>query len=165
MDLNSILNGGLLYSLVAAGIAFVFCLCLFFYARAKKRAIEIGVDKKEFSAAMRGAMIFSIVPSIAVIIGLFSLAPVLGVPWPWFRLSVVGSLSYELMAADMSATSVGYESLAAFGESGNIDALGIIMFVMTVSIMAGMVCNIFFTKKIQTKTATYGNKNGAWGAL
>lgn len=160
-----ILNGSLLFSLVMFGLAFVFCICVFFFMRAKKRAYELGVTKEEFSSAMKSSVIFSIVPSISIIIGLFSLAPVLGVAWSWFRLSVVGSLSYELMAADMAATSSGYESLAAFGASGDIKTLGTIMFVMTISIMAGMVCNIFFTKKIQMKTNSYGSKNGAWGTL
>ncbi len=165
MGILEVLNGKLLYTLVSAGILCVFCMCIFFYVRARRRAFELGISKSEFSSAMRGAAVFSVVPSVAVIIGLFSLAPVLGVPWPWFRLSVVGSLSYELMAADMAAAGAGYESLTAFGSSGDVNTLGTIMFVMSISIMAGMVCNIFFTKKIQMQTASYSNKNGAWGAL
>lgn len=165
MSLNGILNSPLLYALVGGGIAVVFAICIFFFLRARKRVLELGVEKADFNAAMRGCVIFSIVPSIAVIIGLFSLAPLLGAPWPWFRLSVVGSLQYELMAADLAATGAGYESLSAFSANGDPAALGTIMFVMSISIMAGMVCNIFFTKKICKTANAFTAKGGAWGAL
>lgn len=165
MSTLEILNSPLLYALVFAGIAAILCICVFFFIRARKRALELGVSKEELNKAMRGCVVFSIVPSIAVIIGLFSLAPLLGTPWPWFRLSVVGSLQYELMAAELAATGVGYESLAAFGSSSDPSAVGTVMFVMSISIMAGMVCNIFFTKRICRASNSYTKKSGAWGAL
>ncbi len=165
MSLSSILNSPLLYALVGCGILIVLAISAIFFVRGRKRALELGVSKEDFNAAMRGCVAFSIVPSIAVIIGLFSLAPLLGAPWPWFRLSVVGSLQYELMAADLAATGAGYESLAAFAAAEDPQALGTIMFVMSISIMAGMVCNIFLTKKICKTANTYTAKGGAWGAL
>lgn len=165
MSLNAILNSPLLYALVGGGIAIVLVIALIFFVRGRKRALELGISKSEFNSAMRGCVVFSIVPSIAVIIGLFSLAPLLGAPWPWFRLSVVGSLQYELMAADLAATGAGYESLSAFSASNDPSALGTIMFVMSISIMAGMVCNIFLTKRICMTANSLTAKGGAWGAL
>ena len=165
MSLNAILNSPLLYALVGGGIAIVLVIALIFFVRGRKRALELGISKAEFNSAMRGCVVFSIVPPIAVIIGLFSLAPLLGAPWPWFRLSVVGSLQYELMAADLAATGAGYESLAAFSASDDPSALGTIMFVMSISIMAGMVCNIFLTKRICKTANSLTAKGGAWGAL
>ena len=143
MSLSAILNSPLLYALVGGGILIVLVIATIFFLRGRKRALELGVSKEDFNSAMRGCVAFSIVPSIAVIIGLFSLAPLLGAPWPWFRLSVVGSLQYELMAA----------------------AQGTIMFVMSISIMAGMVCNIFLTKRICMTANSLTAKGGAWGAL
>lgn len=165
MSLNAILNSLLLYALVGGGIAIVLVIALIFFIRGRKRALELGISKSEFNSAMRGCVVFSIVPSIAVIIGLFSLAPLLGAPWPWFRLSVVGSLQYELMAADLAATGAGYESLSAFSAADDPSALGTIMFVMSISIMAGMVCNIFLTKRICMTANSLTAKGGAWGAL
>ena len=133
MSLSAILNSPLLYALVGGGILIVLAIAAVFFLRGRKRALELGVSKEDFNSAMRGCVAFSIVPSIAVIIGLFSLAPLLGAPWPWFRLSVVGSLQYELMAADLAATGAGYESLAAFSAADDPSALGTIMFVMSIS--------------------------------
>ena len=165
MSLNAILNSPLLYALVGGGIAIVLVIALIFFIRGRKRALELGISKSEFNSAMRGCVVLSIVPSIAVIIGLFSLAPLLGAPWPWFRLSVVGSLQYELMAADLATTGAGYESLSAFSAADDPSALGTIMFVMSISIMAGMVCNIFLTKRICMTANSLTAKGGAWGAL
>lgn len=165
MSLQKILNGKLLYVLVIIGLLTVGCICVFFYRRGKKRALELGVDEQRFKSAMRSSIMVSIVPSIAVIIGLFSLAPVMGVPWPWFRLSVVGSVSYELMAAGMAATSAGYSSLAAFWEADDANVLGAVMFVMSIAIMTGMVCNLFLTEKIHTSMTTYRKKGSGWSAL
>lgn len=80
MSLSQIVNSPLLYALVAGGILIVLCICAFFFIRGRKRALELGVSKETFNSAMRGCVIFSIVPSIAVIIGLFSLAPPAGHP-------------------------------------------------------------------------------------
>ena len=160
MSLSAILNSPLLYALVGGGILIVLVIATIFFLRGRKRALELGVSKADFNSAMRGCVAF-----IAVIIGLFSLAPLLGAPWPWFRLSVVGSLQYELMAADLAATGAGYESLSAFAAADDPSALGTIMFVMSISIMAGMVCNIFLTKRICMTANSLTAKGGAWGAL
>lgn len=80
--LSSILNSPLLYALVIGGIAVVFLISVFFFVRARKRCLELGISQKEFNATMRGCIVFSIVPSIAVIIGLFSLAPFWALPGP-----------------------------------------------------------------------------------
>lgn len=165
MDLLTILNSSLLYILVGVSLFMVFCICVFFYIRGRKRALELGISPEIFKSSMKGAAIFSIVPSIAVIIGLITLAPLLGVPWPWFRLSVVGSLGYELMAGDLAAKAAGFESLAAFSSSGDILSLGAIMFVMSICIMTGMVCNVLFLKKIHSNVTKLGSKQDPFTAL
>lgn len=165
MTLNEILNGKVMYISVIAGLLFIFALCGVMLKMAWNRALELGVDKKKIKDAVKSSVIFSIVPSISIVIGLFSLAAVLGVPWPWFRLSVVGAVSYELMVADMVATGAGYESIGALAATNDPSNLGAIMLVMSIGIMAGMVTVLFFGKKIQTSMSNFREKNGAWGAL
>lgn len=158
MEIFDILNSNLLYTLVIVGLLGIFLICIFFFARAKKRALELGVDKDTFKDAMKSSAIFSVVPSVSVIIGLISLSPLLGVPWPWFRLSVVGALGYELMSADLATKGAGYESLAAFAESGSINSVGTVMFVMSISIMSGMIFNLIFLKSLHTRISSVGKK-------
>ncbi|SHI83804.1 protein of unknown function [Dethiosulfatibacter aminovorans DSM 17477] len=165
MDLMTILNSSLLYILVAVSLLIIFGICVFFYIRGRRRAFELGVSPEVFKSSMKGAAIFSIVPSIAIIIGLISLSPLLGVPWPWFRLSVVGSLGYELMSGDLAAKGAGFESLSAFSSSNDMESLGAIMFVMSICIMTGMVCNVLFLKKIHSNATRIGSKQNPFTAL
>lgn len=159
MELKDVLNGSLLLICVIVGLVIVFGIALFFFMRAKKRAIELGVSKEKIDSVVKGSIVFSIIPSISIIIGLITLTPLLGIPWPWFRLSVVGSLPYELLAADLSAKSAGFADLAAFSETGDINSFGTIMFVMSISIMAGMVFNVFFLKPLHTGVMKAGKKD------
>lgn len=159
MNLFDILNSKLLYILVGAGLAFIFSLCIFFCKRAITRAKELNISDDKIKSAIRTSVVFSIVPSISIIIGLITLAPLLGVPWPWFRLSVVGSLPYELSAADLSIKGAGYASFEDFIANGVPSVIGAIMFVMSIAIMAGMVFNIFALKKVHTSVLKAGEKD------
>ena len=101
MTFNEIMNSPLLYALVGAGIVYILIFCVITLRKAYRHGLEIGLTKDKLKTAITSSAIYSIVPSISIVIGLFSLAAVLGVPWSWFRLSVVGSVTYELMAADI----------------------------------------------------------------
>ena len=118
MTFMSIMNSFPLYILVIAGLLFVFALCLVTLKQARQRALELGLSKEEIMGVIKSSALFSIVPSLSVVVGLFSLQAVLGVPWSWYRLSVIGSVSYELIAADMAAIGAGYDSLSAQSDEG-----------------------------------------------
>lgn len=159
MSLKEILNSPIFYICVIIGLAVIFTIALFFFLRARRRAIEMGVSKEKINSVIRGSIVFSIIPSISIIIGLISLTPLLGTPWPWFRLSVVGSLPYELVAADLSSEAAGYENLADFAASTDVNALGAVLFVMSIAIMGGMIFNIFFLKPLHTGVMKAGTKD------
>ena len=165
MSLSAIMNSTTLYIAVIVGLLLIFLLCAVMLKMAWGRCIELGISQEKIKGVIKSSVIFSIVPSLSIVIGLFSLAAVLGVPWPWFRLSVVGSVSYELMAADMVATGAGYESIGALAAANDASQAGAIMFVMSIGIMFGIVTCTFFGKKIQTSMTSFREKNGAWGAL
>ena len=165
MSLSAIMNSTTLYIAVIVGLLLIFLLCAVMLKMAWGRCIELGISREKVKDVIKSSVIFSIVPSLSIVIGLFSLAAVLGVPWPWFRLSVVGSVSYELMAADMVATGAGYESIGALAAANDPFKVGAIMFVMSISIMFGIITCTIFGKKIQTSMASFREKNGAWGAL
>lgn len=165
MSLSAIMNSTTLYIAVIVGLLLIFLLCAVMLKMAWGRIIELGISREKVKDVIKSSVIFSIVPSLSIVIGLFSLAAVLGVPWPWFRLSVVGSVSYELMAADMVATGAGYESIGALAAANDPSKVGAIMFVMSISIMFGIITCTIFGKKIQTSMASFREKNGAWGAL
>lgn len=165
MSISDILNSSILYIVVGLGVLFILGIAFIFLKMAWNRGLALGYDKETLRSVIKSSVVFSVVPSIAIVIGLFSLSSVLGVPWSWFRLSVVGSLGYELMAAEMSVTAAGYDSLSSFMGSGDISVVTTIMLVMSISILAGIVTNTLFGKKIQSSMLSFQDKNAEWGAL
>ncbi len=158
-----IVNSSLLYMLVGTVIAVVIILSLLFAKKAWKRALELGYTTAQLKTVITSTIVATIVPSIAIVIGLFALAPLLGNPWPWLRLSVIGSVTYELMAADMAASSMGV-ALVDLPTVG-IKAFVNIMFVMTVGISAGLLVLLFFGEKIQKGIGSMGKNKQSFGIV
>ena len=90
--------------------------------------------------------------------------PILGIPLPWIRLSVIGSASYELVAAESAAKGLGYATLAeaATGDAGAFSAIAI---VMTVGIIWGLIFSTFYQKKLQTTMSTIRDKDTTWAVI
>ena len=83
----------------------------------------------------------------------------------WYRLSVVGSVSYELMAADMVADGMGYGSVGEMAAQADYSVFGAVMFVMSICILAGILVNLFAVEKIQKGMKNLKTKRGDWGSI
>ncbi len=117
-------------------IAVVLAQSVYFLVKALKRSKELGMDQAKIKKTIKTAALFTIAPAVSIVISVITLAKSLGIPLPWLRLSVVGSLSYEAIAAANAASAMGLEL-------GKIDALTAQQFVnislvMTISIMVGI---------------------------
>lgn len=165
MGYFEVANAPLLYVLVAAGVLYIVGLSLVFLRKAWNRCLELGISSQKLRAIARSSAVFTIVPSISVVIGLFTLSTVLGVPWPWYRLSVVGSVSYELMAAEMVADGMGYDSVGQMAAQADYSVFGAVMFVMSICILAGIIINLFAVERIQKGMTTLKQKQGDWGTI
>lgn len=165
MTFNSIMNSPILYALVGCAIVYILAFCALTLVKAYRHALAIGLTKEQVRTAITSSAIYSVVPSVSVVIGLFSLASVIGVPWSWFRLSVVGSVTYELMAADMVATGAGYESIAALNAAGDPTVAGTVMFVMSICILGGIVGVLLFGRRITMGLQSANQKGGPMSAL
>lgn len=166
MTFMQIMSSPLLYALVAAGIAYLLIFCSYTVWRSYKHGLSIGLTKDQLKTAIESSAIYSIVPSISIVVGLISLSGVIGVPWAWFRLSVVGAVSYELIAAEMTATGAGFASMAELGASANGASLvGTVMFVMSIGILSGVITLLIAGPSVVKGVAKLRDKNGAWGAL
>lgn len=164
---KEISNSALLYGLVMIGLLYVAFFCAVFMKKAYARCLELGITKDKVKGVIKSSIAFSIVPSFAIVIGFVSLSAALGVPWSWWRLSIIGSVGYELMAAEMAAKGVGYSDLAAMAAANDSVVFGAVMFIMTIGIMAGMTLLIFAGKKLTTglvKARTSTQEN-SWGMV
>ena len=80
---------------------------LVYLKKAYDHCLELGITRKELSNVIRSSLVFSVVPSLSIVVGLFVLIAVLGSVWAWWRLSVIGSLSYETMISSSIAQVLG----------------------------------------------------------
>ena len=82
---------------------YISAFSLVYLKKAYDHCLELGITRKELSNVIKSSLIFSVVPSLSIVVGLFVLIAVLGSVWAWWRLSVIGSLSYETMISSSIA--------------------------------------------------------------
>ncbi|MDR1649396.1 MAG: DUF5058 family protein, partial [Synergistaceae bacterium] len=141
MNYLDVANSSLMFFLCFAVIVFVLLQAVLFIRLAWRRGAELGIERATMKKAMTNAAVFSIVPSLPIVVMLTVLTFNLGKYFPWLRLSVVGSAAYENMAADMVAKASG---LAGIADPGfDLPIFTMAMWVMSVGIIWGIVFNIF----------------------
>ena len=154
-------NHPLLFVIVGAIIAVVLAQSVYFLVRALKRARELGLGA-HIKKTVISAAIFTVAPAVAVLIGVVALSKSLGVPLPWLRLSVIGSITYETVAAGNALEAANMSA----GTTVTDPSIYItIAWVMTVGIAAGLILVPFVTKKLQSGLAKVGMKDKKWGEI
>ena len=129
-------NHPILYLLAGILVAVVLAQSVFFLVKALRRSRQIGMDQEKIKKTMKTAAIFTIAPAVSIVISVITLSKSLGLPLPWLRLSVVGSMSYEAIAASNAVSAMGLE----LGRIENLTAQQFvnISLVMTISILVGI---------------------------
>lgn len=154
-------NHPILFVIVGTIIAVVLAQSAFFLARAIKRAKELGLGE-HVKKTVISAAIFTIAPAVAVLIGVVALSKSLGIPLPWLRLSVIGSITYETVAAGNALEAANMSA----GTTVTDPSIYItIAWVMTIGIAAGLILVPFVTKKLQSGLAKVGMKDKKWGEI
>ncbi len=163
MNYLDIANSKLLYLLAGILILYVIIICVIFLYISIKKANALGIKSSTIRETVVTSAVFSIVPSIPIVLSLIAIAPVLGLPFSWMRLSVIGSSSYELIAADIGAKSMGIESLGGTGYTPQVFTNS--MWVMSIGIIWGLVLCVFALKFYEKKLKTIKSKDSRWGEI
>ncbi len=153
------INHPILFVIVALIVAAVLGQSVFFLVKAWKRGKELGMDAKKLRKIATTASIFTIAPAVAIVISVIALSGTLGLPLPWLRLSVVGSLSYEAIAAENTSNAMGLTGLP------NASQYVTIALVMTISIMVGIWLVPVLCKKMQKGMAGLENRDKKWADI
>lgn len=148
-DYLASVNSGVFYLIVALVLAFMTVMCAVFLVKSYRAGVKIGMDPKKLKKTITASATFTLLPSISILLGVIALSGTLGVPFSWLRLSVIGALQYELNVAEIAAQSTGLSGLQV-GEL-NMSAFVTIALVMTLGILGGVFCCIFFLKKYLNK--------------
>ena len=161
MEFN--VNHPLLFIMAGILVAVVLAQSVYFLVKAYRHSKALGMDQAKVKKTIISAAVFTIAPAVAIVISVITLSRKLGLPLPWLRLSVVGSMSYETVAAN--------NALSAIGQSlGSADALTSqqyvnILLVMTISIMVGIWLVPVIGKKLQKGMASLSNRDAKWADI
>ena len=156
-------NHPLLYLMAGILIAAVLAQSVFFLVKAYRQSKVLGMDQHKVKKTIVSAAIFTIAPAVAIVISVITLSRKLGIPMPWLRLSVVGSMSYETVAAN--------NALAAMGQSlGSSDPLTAqqyvnVLLVMTVSILLGIWLMPLIGKRVQGVLDSMKDRDAKWSGI
>jgi phosphatidylglycerophosphatase A len=123
--------------------ATILAMSTFFLVKSVKRAKEIGMSSARIRTAIKSSALFSVVPSLPIVIGVGIMMSFLGIAIPWIRLSVIGALQYEIIAmnqVEITRQAIITDSMVATA-----------LVIMTIGILSGNIFNIFFYKKYKGK--------------
>lgn len=156
-------NSPILFLLAGICVAVVLVQSLYFLLKAWRHGVKIGMDKSKLRKVAVTAAVFTVAPAVSIVISVITLAKDLGLPLPWLRLSVVGSLSYETIAATNAESAMGL----VFGQVTNMTATQYVTVaaVMTVSIMMGIWLVPVIGKKIENGVISLESRDKKWGDI
>lgn len=155
--MNDFKSSPVLYLIAGAVILFVLGQSVFFLVKAWKRGKELGIDAKKLRDSVTSSALFTVPSALSVLATVIALAPALGLVVPWVRLSVLGNITYETVAAT--------EAIKAAGvETGIIEAITdpevftAVAWVMTLGICFSLVILPFVAKPLHKKFLNAGKK-------
>lgn len=155
-------NSPVLFVIVGAIIALVLGQSVFFLVKAAKRAKELGIASSTVKKTISSSAIFTIAPAVAVLVGVVALSKSLGLALPWLRLSVIGSITYETVAAGNALEAAGMSAGTTITDPSVYITVA---WVMTIGIAAGLILVPFVTKKLQSGLMKVTMKDKKWGEI
>jgi hypothetical protein len=160
MNYLDIANSHWLYAMAAAGVLLVLVQAIIFFVIAWRRGQKLGIPRDKMMAAVKSSAVFSIVPSLPILLALTAMVPVLGIPFPWLRLSVIGSAPYELLTADIGAKSMGVQGLGMPGYTPQV--FGNSLWIMTLGILWSPVLFLLLSRRMQKGMNNIKKKDSRW---
>ena len=156
-------NHPVLFVLAGLLVAVVLGQSVYFLLKALRRSKELGMDQTKIRKTIKTAAVFTIAPAVSIVISVIALSKSLGLPLPWLRLSVVGSLSYEAIAAENAVSAMGLSL-------GKIDALTAqqyvnVTLVMTISILVGIWLVPVIGKKLLGGMSSLSKRDAKWAEI
>jgi hypothetical protein len=155
-------NSSFMFVLGAIVALFVTVQSIVFLRKAWNEGLQRGVPPEKMRKAVVSSAVFTLVPSLSILLTMLTLSGALGLALPWIRLSVIGAITYELPAAEAAAQAAG---ASLMGSGVPVDVFSVIVWVMTLGIMSGPLFIIAYFKKLQGKVNQIKVDDNRWGAL
>lgn len=107
MDAMQLANSLPMWIACGIPVAFVVLQSALFARGAYGAGKKIGLTEKQMKKAIKSSAVTSIGPSIVVLSSMLSLLVTVGAPVGWMRLSMIGSVMFESIAAGLGTSAVG----------------------------------------------------------
>ena len=94
---------------IACGVAVILVIAqaAIFVKKAFEAGPKVGLTKEQMQKAVKSSALTSVGPSVVILSGMLSLLISVGGPMAWMRLSFIGSVMFESIAAGIGTGSVG----------------------------------------------------------
>lgn len=155
-------NSSIMVIACAMAVMAVMVQAIVFLKAAVKHGKKIGLTKKDIKNVILSSSLFSIVPSLPILISYMLLVPALGRFFPWLRLSVIGSASYETMSADMAAKAYGYSGIC--GSNFTSDVFIAVTWTVTLGILLSNL-SVLILKKYDKKIKSLKSSDKGFAPL
>ncbi len=160
--MNDFKNGTVMFALGGMVAVFVIAQSIFFLVKAVRQGRALGIDGKVMKKAALSSIIFTITPSISILLGLITLSKALGVALPWIRLSVLGAVTYELPAAEAAANAFGLSISNSITDPKVFSAM---IWVMTTGCITPLIIVPLFLKRLRGGLTKMKNRDKKWGDI
>ncbi|MDR1773951.1 MAG: DUF5058 family protein [Clostridioides sp.] len=149
-----IANSPLMWIAAAIPVAVVIFQAVVFLRRSIVASTEMGLSKKQVDMAIKSSIISSIGPSIVILVTMVSLIVTMGGPIAWLRLSFIGSVSYETMAAGFGA-----QAMNTTLDAMNPLAYSCAVWTMILGSLGWIIFTLLFTDKMEKVNSLLSNGN------
>jgi hypothetical protein len=145
-DILAIANAPILWALALGVFVVIIIQSVIYIKAAKVAAPAAGISQRELNTAFKTGAIAAIGPSLAVVIVAIALLALFGTPATLVRIGLIGSVSYETGAANISAATVG-STLGGPEYTQNVFAVA--FFAMSLGGAMWMIATLIMTPLLQ----------------
>ena len=142
----SIANMPLMWAMVIPTVIMVCVQAYVFIRNAIKAGPMAGLTDKDLKEAIRAGAICSIGPGISMFTVMIALMSILGGPFAWLRLSIIGTITTEMLGATAGSAAMGVE---LGGPDYGIIAFACSVWVITLNTWGFFVVNLLFAHKME----------------
>lgn len=144
MSYTEIANSPWLWLACGACVVWVLFQSIIFIKKSLDTGKKIGITKEQVSTTVKTAAVATIGPSLGIVVGMVALLVAMGGPISWYRLSYIGSVAYEVSAAEMGAQAAG-EALGSMSPEGFATAV----WTMILGALGAPIITGLFTHKME----------------
>jgi hypothetical protein len=144
LDYLNVANSLPMWMICSVGVFLALFQTGIFVRKALVAGKMIGLTDTQMKSAMRSSAISSVGPSLVILTGMISLLVTVGGPIAWMRLSNIGSIMFDLMAAGFGAEAMG----AKLGAEMSGTAFANVCWAMTLGAVGWLLFTGLFTHKM-----------------